>query len=317
MLPLIVHSKGEWQCPSGEIFMWGTAAVVVMRVSLVNGHDDVKAITANTHSWPPLGPARVGQRRRLLLLFSLAVCSAICIYRRRCLWPRASWGLSWSRRDHSSSSRQSSWQRGLEGQWRWAMGPRTSFSQSIRFVLNTTAMRMMMMMARLSQLLHHHHRRPRRRQHHPFLLSLSFILLFSLFSSSVYSKLMLFLSFHDFFVARAASVCWDWKGPIGHRKSLGHCSSRAKAIAAAASSFSPLLLLLPLRSFFRPALHWKLSKGGPEDNHFGCPATRGKSVPSAVLTQLPLLLLLLPPTSSSFFYYILRTTTTTTTYYWE
>ena len=139
-----------------------------------------------------------------------------------------------------------------------------------------------------------------------FLFLSSFL---SFFSSSVYSKLMLFLSFHDFFVARAASVCWDWKGPIGHRKSLGHCRSRAKAIAAA-SSFSPLLLLLPLRSFFRPALHWKLSKGGPEDNHFGCPATRGKSVPSAVLTQLPLLLLLLllllcllPPAPSSLYYY--------------
>ena len=138
-------------------------------------------------------------------------------------------------------------------------------------------------------------------------LTFSFFLPFSLFSSSVYSKLMLFLSFHDFFVARAASVCWDWKGPIGHRKSFGHCRSRAKAIAAA-SSFSPLLLLLPLRSFFRPALHWKLSKGGPEDNHFGCPATRGKSVPSAVLTQLPLLLLLLllqllPPAPSYIYYY--------------
>ena len=62
-------STGHCQCPSlcipkammlsnGEIFRWGTAAAgggkVVMRVWLVNGHGDVKAITANTHSWPAM-----------------------------------------------------------------------------------------------------------------------------------------------------------------------------------------------------------------------------------------------------------------------
>lgn len=43
---------------NGEIFRWGTAAAgggkVVMRVGLVHGHGDVKAITANTHSWPAM-----------------------------------------------------------------------------------------------------------------------------------------------------------------------------------------------------------------------------------------------------------------------
>ena len=43
---------------NGEIFRWGTAAAgggkVVMRVWLVHGHGDVKAITANTHSWPAM-----------------------------------------------------------------------------------------------------------------------------------------------------------------------------------------------------------------------------------------------------------------------
>ena len=62
-------STGHCQCPSlcipkammlsnGEIFRWGTVAAgggkVVMRVWLVNGHGDVKAITANTHSWPAM-----------------------------------------------------------------------------------------------------------------------------------------------------------------------------------------------------------------------------------------------------------------------
>ena len=43
---------------NGEIFRWGTVAAgggkVVMRVGLVHGLGDVKAITANTHSWPAM-----------------------------------------------------------------------------------------------------------------------------------------------------------------------------------------------------------------------------------------------------------------------
>ena len=45
-------------------------------------------------------------------------------------------------------------------------------------------------------------------------------------------------------------------------------------------------LLLPLRSLFRPALYWKLSKGGPADNYAGRPTTRGNDACRAVLQPL-------------------------------
>lgn len=65
--------------------------------------------------------------------------------------------------------------------------------------------------------------------------------------------------------------------------------------AVSFSSFSYLLsffsvfsffLLLPLRSLFRPALYWKLSKGGPADNYAGRPTTRGNDACRAVLQPL-------------------------------
>lgn len=56
-MPLIVHSKGD-DALQWRNFQVGTVAAgggkVVMRVWLVNGHGDVKAITANTHSWPAM-----------------------------------------------------------------------------------------------------------------------------------------------------------------------------------------------------------------------------------------------------------------------
>ena len=65
--------------------------------------------------------------------------------------------------------------------------------------------------------------------------------------------------------------------------------------AVSFSSYSYLLsffsvfsffLLLPLRSLFRPALYWKLSKGGPADNYAGRPTTRGNDACRAVLQPL-------------------------------